>query len=104
MRGVVELPIEHGSHFGYGIWVEVGEADCLRLVETWHEPIDGESFHGRLANELATYPGSLGLRVTLETREQLPAVHIDDEHLLAVEQKDGISEARADELAASGHH
>jgi hypothetical protein len=104
VRGLIEMPIRNGGYFGYGVWIEVAEDDCFRLIDFWHDGPTGESFSGRLANELDTYPGSRGLRVSFETREQLPAVQIEDDHLLASEQRAGISERRADDLASSGYH
>jgi hypothetical protein len=105
VRGVIQIPIpELKTYFGYGVWIETSEADWWRLAKTWNAPVPGQSVLGRLANELNTYPGSLNLRVSLTTRDELPAVQIDDDHQLATEQRDGIPEARANVLSASVLH
>jgi hypothetical protein len=82
----------------------VDEEDCRKLVDIWHEPVYGERFTGRLANELDMYPGSRNLVVSLETRELLPEVRVKGEHLLASEQRSGISADRVNVLSSSVLH
>ena len=86
------------------MWIEVTEDDCLHLRDGWHDALQDEVFSGRLANELADYPGTYGLTVSFRTRAELPAVHVEGAHELATEQREGISEARANQLAATSYH
>lgn len=107
VRGLLELPVagEEG-YFGYGAWIEVGEADYGALRELWHDP-DGaraEPFRGSLANELAPYAFTEGLAVQLRLRDVrlLPLVELEDgEHELVRAQRQGISPHRAHELVAT---
>ena len=105
VRGLLEVPILGASeYFGYGVWVEVERDDFSRLGELWHDP-DGwrhEPFDGALANELAPYDDTVGLPVRLRLRDVrlLPLVELAGPHPLARDQRDGITDHRAHELAA----
>jgi hypothetical protein len=105
VRGLLELPI-HGtsSYFGYGVWIETTQEAIERLGEIWHDEDAHLTEHGFLANELEPYPGSAGLTVTLRTRKTLPAVVVDETHALTDDQRAGISDEHANELAASILH
>ena len=110
VRALLQLPIpELDRYFGYGTWVEVDGRSFDRLGELWdderglHEP----PFTGRLANELPPYVGTLGLPVMLQLREVslLPTVElVETDHVLRAEQRNGITAARAQELAAPWMH
>jgi hypothetical protein len=110
VRALLQIPIpELDRYFGYGTWIEVDGPSYDRLGELWdderglHEP----PFAGRLANELPPYAGTLGLPVMLQLREVnlLPTVElVETDHVLRAEQRDGITEARARELAAPWMH
>jgi hypothetical protein len=110
VRGLLQIPIQTlDSYFGYGVWIEVDAEAYDRLGELWHDERgrDEPPFVGRLANELAPYEGTFGLPVMLQLREveRLPSVEIvESRHLLRAEQRAGISQARAQELAASVLH
>jgi hypothetical protein len=105
VRGLIELPIRGSdTYFGYGVWIETTAEVLERLGESWHDDDAQLTESGFLANELEAYPGSAGLAVTLRTRTALPAVRIEDEHRLAQDQRAGILDERASELAASILH
>jgi hypothetical protein len=105
VRGLLELPIQGtSSYFGYGVWIETTQESIERLGESWHDEEESLTEHGFLANEIDPYPGSAGLKVTLRTRKTLPAVVVDVAHALTDDQRAGISDERANELAASILH
>jgi hypothetical protein len=105
VRGLLELPIRGtSSYFGYGVWIETTQEAIERLGESWQDEDANLSERGFLANELEPYPGSAGLKVTLQTRKTLPAVVVDEAHALTDDQRAGISDDRANELAASILH
>lgn len=105
VRGLLELPIRgSSSYFGYGVWIETTEEAIARLGETWHDEEASLTEQGFLANELDAYPRSGGLAVTLRTRKTLPSVTVCETHALAGDQQAGISDERANELAASILH
>jgi hypothetical protein len=110
VRGLLEIPIPSlDRYFGYGAWIEVDGESYDRLGELWDDERGREepAFAGRLANELAPYESTLGLPVMLQLREVelLPAVElVETDHRLRAEQQNGITEARAQELAATVMH
>jgi hypothetical protein len=106
VRGLLQLPIgDADEYFGYGVWVEVAPDDFETLGRLWHDP-EGwrhEPFAGRLANEVAPYRDTVGLPVQLRLRDVdlLPTVELEDaEHPLSHDQRTGISDHHAHELAA----
>jgi len=110
VRGLLEIPIPSlDRYFGYGAWIEVDGDSYDRIGALWADERGREEppFPGRLANELAPYDGTFGLPVMLQLREVelLPAVElVETDHRLRGEQQNGISEARAQELAAAVMH
>jgi hypothetical protein len=110
VRGLLQIPIPSlDSYFGYGAWVEVDADSYDRLGELWNDERGQVEppFPGRLANELAPYRETLGLPLMLKLREVelLPSVEIvETDHRLRADQQNGISEARAQELAATVMH
>jgi hypothetical protein len=110
VRGLLEIPIPSlDGYFGYGTWIEVDGESYDRLGDLWHDEGGREEppFAGRLANELAPYERTLGLPVMLQLRDVdlLPAVElVDTDHRLRAEQQNGITEERAQELAATVMH
>jgi hypothetical protein len=110
VRGLLEIPIPSlDRYFGYGAWIEVDAQSYDRLGELWNDEAgqDEPPFPGKLANELAPYEGTMDLPVMLQLRavELLPTVElVETDHVLRGEQQTGISEARAEELAATVLH
>jgi hypothetical protein len=110
VRGLLEIPVPAlESRFGYGSWIEVDADTFGRLGRLWHDEAgrDEPPFAGRLANELAPYEATFGLPVMLQLGpvDKLPTVElVETDHLLRAEQRSGISEARAQELAATVLH
>jgi hypothetical protein len=107
VRGLVEIPIPSlDRYFGYGAWIEVDADSYDRLGELWNDDRGRAEppFAGRLANELTPYEGTLNLPVMIQLREVelLPTVElVETDHPLRADQRDGISEARAHELASA---
>ena len=110
VRGLLELPIpELGSKFGYGVWAELEPEHFNHLLEHWHDE-EQEDFHpiaARLANDLAPFDETAGLPIVLQplSADRLPAVRVRAAgHPLCNAQRDGISAARSEELAATVLH
>ena len=97
------LPIEvHGRAvpLNWGIWVEVLESTFHRVRELWSDPDQTSEppMEGVLANAIPSYESTLGLHclVRLTGPTTRPAIWLADaEHLLAQEQRSGVSEERA---------
>jgi len=104
LRGVLEVPFRfQPGRFGFGVWAEVSEETMSRYRAHWEgrANISGRD-PGILANQLSPYPESLGLPVEVEfgPPELRPLIFVAEgsEHLLAREQRDGISEERYHEI------
>jgi hypothetical protein len=107
-RGLLEIPTDDGSYFGYGAWVELGAEEITRLAERWDDPRGGDEppFPGTLANELTPYVGTEGLRATLHLRDVtlLPRIELAGDHELVRDARVGISPERANELGQVAYH
>lgn len=96
IRCVLKLPFnEQPGYYGWGVWVELPEADFYRYVEIYDK--DGSSepmVHGAIANEMPGYPATLALPVMVQFQSSTsrPAVHVpsDSLHPLAAQQSSGI--------------
>jgi hypothetical protein len=110
MRGLLHLPVrEDTGDFRFGVWVEVSAEDFQCLWELWSDVRGHESapFFGRLANELTSYGGTVGLPVALQLREVsvLPAVVVlTSDHPLGHDQRAGITAGAAQRLAEAVLH
>jgi hypothetical protein len=100
VRGLVCVPVAGlDEPFEFGAWVSLTEGDITRMSDAWYTPDREKSMPplpGHLANNIVSFDEpTLGLRVLVHTREVGLRPHIeiiDDNHALAVEQRDGISQ------------
>ncbi|MGR8981899.1 MAG: DUF2199 domain-containing protein, partial [Gammaproteobacteria bacterium] len=106
IRTILEIPI-HGIEepFTWGVWVSLSEKSYARYVETYDNPVEGDGFFGWLCNRLPCYPDTLALAtdVHVQLGGMRPTLHLHhgdaDEHPLVIDQRQGISIARAQEIA-----
>jgi hypothetical protein len=106
LAGCINIPIVGRKRsFSWAVWVSLAQADFDRASELWETP-GRESeppYAGRLSTELPAYPSStLNLKAQLRTRPVgfRPYVELEpSDHPLAVEQRDGISWRRVQEIA-----
>jgi len=104
IRGVLEIPVPKiGGRFAYGVWGSLSEESYERVVARWDDPrrVDDEPYFSWLSNSIPGYPETLSLRanVTTGTLDLRPSiVLLDDDHPLAIEQRDGITTARVEEI------
>lgn len=106
VRALLPLPVEaREAPYSIGLWVEVTQATFERVYELWdsdeqsHEP----PFAVRIANEISTPGGSLGLHAELRLTgpTTMPEVLLQpSQHQLYTEQTCGIDEHRAFEYSA----
>jgi hypothetical protein len=105
VRGVLEIPVhELGERFAYGVWGSLSEESFERVVARWEDPdrVDDPPYFSWLSNSIPGYPETLNLRANVVTAalDLRPSITLlDDEHPLAVEQREGISVARVEEIA-----
>jgi hypothetical protein len=97
LRGVIVIPVRGETErdgFGWGVWSEVAEEQFERVIELWEgkRQADASPISGRLANEIGSFPGSLGLPVQLRLRGTSKAPEVDivqRDHPLGMIQRTG---------------
>lgn len=110
LRGRIPVSVEGlDEPFIWGVWAEVSPKNFVRTNELWtaegreNEP----AFPGWLNTELPLFGDTINLEVSVQTqvvgrRPQFTVV--DPEHPLAVEQREGITMARIEEIAIEMIH
>jgi hypothetical protein len=112
VRARLEIPV-HGleESFCWLVWVSLSSANFERASELWYAPgrETEPSYFGWLSSALPGYPDTLNLKANVHTRPvgQRPFVELaPTDHPLAIEQRNGISRERLQqimELALHGH-
>lgn len=105
VRGHLEIPI-HGSDepFAWSVWCSLSRASFERMMDHWRDEDRDQRppYFGWLCTDLPTYPSTVHLRTHVHDRKpgQVPTVQLDPtDHPLAVEQRQGISWRRVEEIA-----
>ncbi len=111
IRAVLEVPIHGVSEpFMWGLWVSLSEKSFRRYVATYDNPVEGDGFFGWVCNKVPWYPpaGSLAtdVRVQLNGDRPLLVLHHGsaNDHPLIVDQRNGISVVKAQEIAEFLQH
>ncbi len=92
------------ERFSWDVWVSLSDRNFERTCELW-EQNGRESeppYFGWLSTALPGYPETVNLRTMVQTRElgRRPSVELEpSDHPLAVEQREGITIARVQEIA-----
>ena len=111
IRAVLEVPI-HGVEepFLWGVWVSLSEKSFARYRETYDDPVEGEGFFGWVCNKISLYPydQSRPSDVVVQAGRSRPKVLLHrgdpEDDPLAIDQANGISIGRAQELAERAQH
>lgn len=105
IRGCLELPI-NGTRFTFTwlVWASLSEKNFNRAVDLWESSgREGEPpYFGWLNNRLPGYPDTTELKLNVHTREvgKRPAFEVEfTNHPLAMEQRNGMTQKRAESLA-----
>jgi hypothetical protein len=110
VKGNIEIPVySSGEVLIYTIWATVSQADFSRTLELWQSPERAgmTPFVADLANQLAGYSNTIGLKVKVHSREVglRPLLQvIPRNHRLAQEQQAGINTLRVQEIAELVRH
>jgi len=110
LLGNLEIPVAGlEERFSWDVWVRVSRRDFARACEMWETPgrETEPPIPGTIETTLPGYPETVGLAVTLRTREVgfRPLVDLaDTAHPLAAEQRGGITTARVQEIAEVVRH
>ncbi|WP_158793027.1 DUF2199 domain-containing protein [Granulicella sp. L60] len=110
LRGRILVPvIGLEEPFVWGVWAEVGPKNFVRTNELW--TVEGREdeppFQGWLNSELPLFGNTINLEVGVQTQPvgQRPRFTVVDcEHSLAVEQSEGITMQRVEEIAVRMLH
>ncbi|GAA1026719.1 DUF2199 domain-containing protein [Virgisporangium ochraceum] len=106
VRGRIVIPVvDSDREFDWGVWVSVSRPTIKRMNEVWMTP-GRESeppYFGWLSTALPVYePSTVNLKTHVHTQPvgQRPLVELEPTgHPLAVEQRNGITVARVQEIA-----
>lgn len=110
VRGCLEVPlIDTPNAFVWGVWTSLSKQSLERVLELWdsEDVMQEPPRFGWLCNSLRLYPETLGLKthVHLRPKKMRPYVQLEPtDHPLAIEQRSGITLARAREIASSILH
>ena len=107
IRGVIEIPIlELNDCFRWGAWVSVSKDSFKRILDLWKAPVveNEPPKFGWLCNKISLYPDTLHLKANLHLRggNKRPSIELEPtDHPLAIEQREGISIARVEEIVTA---
>jgi hypothetical protein len=106
IRGCLEIPVVgEDRRFIWGVWVSVSKASFRRILDLWDEPVveNEPPMSVLLCNDIDVYPTTLDLKCLLHLRgnNKRPRIELEpSDHPLAIEQRQGISIERIEEIAA----
>lgn len=110
VRGCIDIPV-HGEdeQFSWGVWVSLSEASFNLWAATFHAARRAHvgPFFGWLNVWLKPYPDTANLKTRVHLRDNgiRPYIELEPtDHPLAVEQRQGISQARLAEIYAQMVH
>jgi hypothetical protein len=100
VRGCLEIPVHgHDEPFSWGVWLSLSKTSFGRFGELYEdvsrEP--GEAFFGWLCSAIPGYSDTQSLKTYVHVRPwpTRPYVELEPtDHLLAVEQREGITRER----------
>ncbi|MGH9754758.1 MAG: DUF2199 domain-containing protein [Blastocatellia bacterium] len=104
VRGYIEIPVlDDLGPFVWDVWVSLSEQSFERMSELWETPgRESEApYFGWFSTSLPGYPETLNLKTTVHTRPlgERPLIELEPtDHPLAVEQREGITMARVQEI------
>jgi len=110
VRGLIPIPIlESDQFFMWGAWTSLSHKNISRFIELWHDVkiVDEPPYFGWLANKLPGYPDTLNLKTNVQSKnvKWRPYITLEPtDHPLALEQRNGITYARVQQIAALTAH
>lgn len=107
IRGVIEIPIVGtDAMFCYGVWTSLSAQSYEAAKKAYREKCDAGPFFGWLSNVIPGYPKTLNLKTHVHVRADIrAAIELEPtDHPLAVEQRNGITMARVEQIIASVMH
>jgi hypothetical protein len=106
VRSRLEIPVLNGPRpFVWGVWASLDEASYKQITRPSDNCSDEKpSYSSWLCTSIPTYPETLNLKAQVYIRPliQRPVMELDSsEHLLALEQRNGITLTRVGEIVAA---
>jgi len=91
------------------VWVSLSKDNFQRSLDLWHTPgrEHEPSYFGWLSNSIPGYPPTLSLKTMVHSQAVglRPEIELEPtDHLLSVEQRDGITWERVHEIASIAKH
>jgi hypothetical protein len=91
--------------FSWDVWVSLSKENFRRSCELWETPerVNEPAYFGWLSTSLPAYPETVNLKTMVHARAvgQRPFVEVEPtDHPLALEQRNGITQQRLEEVAA----
>ena len=108
--GNLDVPIRGSSeHLRWTVWSTLSKSNFERAAELWHTSgRESETpYFGWLSNQIPGYPVSVNIKVMVHAEPVglRPRLRVFEEgHPLAVDQEDGITALRAEELIHAALH
>lgn len=104
--GNLEIPIlgHDAERFSWDVWVSLSSANFLQACEVWNYPrrVEEPPYFGWLCTSLPCYPETIHLKTHVHSREvgRRPYIELEPtDHPLAVEQRNGITWDRVQQIA-----
>src|SRR6266481_5601682 len=97
------------TSFSWTVWVSLSKEHFQRSLDLWHSPDrENERTHfGWLSSSIPGYPNTVNLKTLVHTKSVgvRPEIELEStEHPLSVEQRDGITWERVNEIASIANH
>ncbi|HEY2148850.1 MAG TPA: DUF2199 domain-containing protein [Pirellulales bacterium] len=105
IRGHVQIPIhEYPEPLAFSVWSSLSERSFLQMCELWESPdrASDPPYFGWLCSAIPIYPSTIHLKLSVRPRPpgQTPLFIVEPtEHPLAIDQHNGITIERWNELA-----
>lgn len=100
-RGRLEIPIKNNQEdLFFDVWLSISEDNFEIRIDDWNNPnrINNSPYFGWLQTQIPTYENSISIKAQAfeEGLDCIPRIDVTDEnHQLALDQKDGISFEKA---------
>jgi hypothetical protein len=110
VRGVIAIPIIGSKDvFMWGVWVTLSQPHFERMQKLWNDPqiVEEPPYFGWLSNKIPIYPDTLNLKTNISSKDvkDRPTITLEPtDHPLAVEQRNGITYERVEQIAAQMAH
>lgn len=108
IKGSIGIPLnDKADTFSWDVWVSLSKENFEKTIELWDEEGRESKLNpmfGWLSTSLPCYPETLSLKTMVHTRRVgvRPFIELEPtEHPLAIEQRNGISMKRVQEIAES---